>query len=111
MVRAVVKFGMPIFFDGTERQLADGTGFHSKPASHLIAMISTHKACFAKPRERTISSSQTEKNALLKIIAYEPRERREALERLSYLFAIVATSNDRLEDEEIKELLALVNTF
>lgn len=111
MMRAVVTFGMPIFLDGTEGQLADGIGFRSKPACHLIALISTHKAYFAKRRERTIGGSQNERNALLKIVAYEPRDRREALERLSYLFAIVATSNDRLEDEEIKELLALVNTF
>lgn len=102
---------MSIFLDGTERQRADGSGFRSKPASHLIALISTHKACIAKPDESTIGGSQKEKNALLKIITYEPCDRREALGRLSYLFAVVATSNDWLEDDEIKELLALLKIF
>ena len=111
MARAVVTFGVPIFLDGTEPQSADEIGCRSKSASHLIGLISTYKACIAKPNESTIGGLQKEKNARLKIITYEPCDRREALERLSYLFAVVATSNDRLDDDDIKELLALLKIF
>lgn len=45
------------------------------------------------------------------IIAYEPRNKQEALQRLSYLFAIIATAGDWLEDDEVEEFLNIVRNY
>ncbi|MBB6469166.1 hypothetical protein HNQ96_005055 [Aminobacter lissarensis] len=90
---------------------AEATDLHSKPTSCLMAAISTHKACVAKLRERSVSASETELNARSQIIFYEPRSPREAWERLSYLFAIVATAHDWLEDDEMEELLTMIRNY
>lgn len=77
----------------------------------LSMLISDHKAYFAKLRERTESASERERNARSQIIAYEPHDRREALERLSYLFAVVATANDWFDDNEMEELLTMIRNY
>lgn len=77
----------------------------------LAALISAHKVCFARLRERTPSAFENEVEARSQIIAYEPRDDREALERLSYLFAIIATANDWLDEDEIKDLLTTVRSY
>jgi len=92
-------------------RVADGTGLHSARTSRLIAATSTHKACVAKLRERTASASEAEKRARWQIIAHRPRNQQEALERLSYLFAMIATANDWLEDDEVKELATIVRIY
>lgn len=77
----------------------------------LAALISAHKACFARLRERAPRAFENEVEARSQIIAYEPRDDREALERLSYLFAIIATANDWLDDDEIEDLLTMVRSY
>lgn len=84
--------------------------FQSRPSPRLPALISVHKACFAR-RERTVNALQNEVNARSQIIGYEPRNRGEALERLSYLFAVIATANDWLEDDELEELLTMIRNY
>lgn len=106
-----LDFRMSFFVDWMERLVADGTSFHSEPTSRLSAVISTHKACFTKLRERTVSASEDERIARSQIIAYEPRNCREALERLSYLFAAVATAHIQLEDGETEEFLTEVRNL
>lgn len=106
-----LRMSFSFFVDWMERLKANGTSFHSKPTSRLSAVISTHKACFAKLRERTVSASEDERIARSQIIAYEPRNCREALERLSYLFAVVTTAHDWLDDDEMEELLAMVRNI
>lgn len=77
----------------------------------LAALISAHKVCFARLRERTPSAFENERKARLRIIAYEPRNRRETFERLSYLFAFVSTAHDWLDDDEMEELLTMIRDY
>ena len=106
-----MDLGKSISIDGVERRVAGGTGLHSKPTSRLTAVIFTHKACVAKLRERTVGASESEHTARWRLIAYEPRDRREALERLSYLFACVATAHDWIKDDEIEELMTMIRNY
>lgn len=111
MMWKVDRFGMSIFVARMMARVADGTGLHSARISRLIAATSTHRACVAKLRERTASASEAEKKARWQIIAYKPRNQQEALERLSYLFAMIATANNWLEDDEVKELATIVRIY
>ncbi len=77
----------------------------------LATLISVHKVYFAKLRERTESALADEMKARLQVVAYEPRNHRESLERLSYLFAIIATASDWLGDDEVEELLTMVRNY
>ncbi len=70
----------------------------------LATLISVHKVYFAKLRERTESALADEMKARLQVVAYEPHDRGEALERITYLFAAIATADDWLEDDEMEEL-------
>lgn len=92
-------------------RVAGGAGLHSARASRLIVATSTHKACVDKLRERTASASEAEKKARRQIIAYKPRNQQEALERLSYLFAMIATANNWMEDDEVTELATIVRIY
>lgn len=74
----------------------------------LENLISAHKSCLARLEEQTESAVTDEIEARSQIMLYEPRDRREALERLGYLFALAATANNWLEDHAIGELLATI---
>lgn len=107
----MIDFGMSIFVDRMERRSATGTDRHGTPTLRLTAAISAHKACFPYLRERTVSASEMEMKTRWQIIAYEPRNKQEALQRLSYLFAIIATAGDWLEDDEVEEFLNIVRNY
>lgn len=81
-----------------------------RPYPRLATLLSAHKACLARLRERTDSTFENEMAARWQIIIYKPRDRGEALERLGYLFAVVATANDWLDEDEMKEFLTMVRS-
>ncbi|HEV2501791.1 MAG TPA: transposase [Mesorhizobium sp.] len=85
--------------------------FQSRPGPRLAALISVHKTCLAKLRDGTVSAYENEWKSRSHIVAYEPRNDGEALKRLSYLFAMVATANDWLEDDEVEEFLTMVRNY
>lgn len=82
--------------------------FDNKLGLRLENLISAHKACLVRLGQQTESAVADEIEARSQIMLYEPRDRREALERLGYLFALAATANDWLEDDTIGEFLATI---
>lgn len=71
----------------------------------LTDLISTHKACLARRGMQSCGTSDVEIKLRSFIIAYEPRDKSEALLRLAYLFALVATANVWLSGDKIGDLL------
>lgn len=85
--------------------------FQSRPAPSLAPLILAHKSCFVRLRNRTLAAFENERRARSQIIAYEPHDPREALERLSYLFAVIATAGNWLQHDEMEELLTMVRNY
>lgn len=102
-------------FGGNEQLFDVGSEMHkkfqSRPSSPLANLISVHKTCINKLQNGTFSTFENERQARSQIIAYEPRNPREAQERLSYLFAIVATAHDWLDDGKIEDLLTMIRNY
>lgn len=90
-----------------------GVGYNMKknqrlcwPHPHLATLIYKHKACLKQRGGQMGSALDYESKLRSMIMAYHPRDGNEALLRLTYLFALVATADAWLPDEDkIADLL------
>lgn len=97
------KFGGTTVLEDVEHPLTH------RSSARLTALIATHKACLAARRMRSGCSRNHEIAVRSAIMAYDPRDSGEALLKLTYLFALVATADAWLPEDNIRDLLDLLN--